>query len=160
MTNHAPGHLSGTIGLRDTTEADLPILFEHQLDPEATDMAGFPARDREAFMAHWGRLLADGSIAKKTILFNGEVAGNVVSWEQDGEREVGYWLGRDYWGKGIATRALSVFLSYVETRPLYAHVVKHNVASIRVLEECGFMMHDEDDEEFVLILTAGERHDG
>lgn len=103
-------------------------------------------------MAHWKRNLADEAIIKKTVLFNGAVAGNVESWEQDGEREVGYWLGREYWGKGIATRALSAFLGYVETRPLYAYVVKHNVASIRVLEKCGFTMHREEAEDFILVL--------
>lgn len=160
MTHRSPGTSMNDLVLRDTTEADLPILFDHQLDPEATEMAGFPARDREAFMAHWGRVLDDGTLVKKTILFNDEVAGNIVSWEQDGEREVGYWLGRDFWGQGIATRALAVFLGYVQARPLYAHVVKHNVASIRVLEKCGFAMHGEDDEELILILGAVERDDG
>lgn len=152
MSNPAPGPSMGDVLLRDMTEADFPIFFEHQLDPEANEMAGFPARNREASMAHWKRNLADESIIKKTVLFNGAVAGNVESWEQDGEREVGYWLGREYWGKGIATRALSAFLDYVEERPLYAYVVKHNVASIRVLEKCGFSMHREEAEDFILVL--------
>jgi RimJ/RimL family protein N-acetyltransferase len=66
------------------------------------------------------------------------VAGNIVCWEQAGEREVGYWLGKEYWGKGIATRALKEFLEMVKTRPLMAHVAKRNIASRRVLEKCGF----------------------
>ncbi len=43
---------------------------------------------------------------------------------QTGQREVGYWFGRQYWGKGVATRALAAFLDHVAVRPLYAHVVK------------------------------------
>jgi RimJ/RimL family protein N-acetyltransferase len=78
------------------------------------------------------------------VLFGGQVAGNVVSFEQDGQREVGYWIGRRFWGMGVATAALSAFLDLVETRPLYACVAKHNVASIRVLEKCGFEISGED----------------
>jgi RimJ/RimL family protein N-acetyltransferase len=78
----------------------------------------------------------------------------MVSWEQDGEQEVGYWLGQEYWGKGIASRALALFLDQVTTRPLYAHVAKHNTGSYRVLEKCGFKIFREDpqNEEFILKL--------
>ena len=132
------------IFLRNVIESDLPILFEQQFDPIANQMAAFPARDREAFMAHWAKIMADETNILKAILFDGQIAGNIVSWEQSGEREVGYWLGREYWGKGIATRALAAFLEDVKTRPLYAHVAKHNLASIRVLEKCGFTITGED----------------
>ncbi|MDQ4075256.1 MAG: GNAT family N-acetyltransferase [Chloroflexota bacterium] len=142
------------IRLRDVTEDDLPIFFEHQLDSDATRMAGFPARDREAFMAHWTKIMGDERITKKTILFDGQVAGNIVSFEQSGEPHVGYWIGKPYWGKGVATKALSEFLRHVKARPLYAHVVKDNIASIRVLEKCGFTISSEEVEEVILRLEA------
>lgn len=126
--------------LRDVAEADLPIFFEQQLDPDATEMAAFPSRDRETFMTHWAKIMADESVMLKTILFDGQVAGNVVSFELGVEREVGYWIGKEFWGKGIATQALGQFLIYIKTRPLYAHVAKHNIGSRRVLEKCGFMV--------------------
>jgi RimJ/RimL family protein N-acetyltransferase len=107
-------------------------------------MAAFPARDRDAFMAHWAKIMADDSVVLKTILFNGQVAGNLVSFEISGEREVGYWIGKEFWGKGIATKALAEFLDYVKIRPLYAHVAKHNMASRRVLEKCGFTVIGDD----------------
>ena len=132
--------------LRDVTEADLGVFFEQQLDPEATQMAAFPARDREAFGAHWEKVLADETVRAKTIVVDGAVAGNVVSFRHDGKTEVGYWLGRDFWGRGIATRALTEFLGLVDERPLYAGVAKHNVGSIRVLEKCGFERCGEEDE--------------
>ena len=78
------------------------------------------------------------------ILVNGQVAGNIGSWPQDGVRLVGYWLGKEHWGKGVATRALIEFLHLVTERPLYAHVAKHNAGSIRVLEKCGFCMEREE----------------
>jgi RimJ/RimL family protein N-acetyltransferase len=129
------------VGLRDVVEADLPIFFEHQRDPDATRMAAFPARDWGAFRAHWtAKILGDAAVAKKTILFDGQVAGNVVSFERAGTPLVGYWIGKEFWGKGIATRALSLFLETVRTRPLFAHVAKQNAGSIRVLEKCGFRL--------------------
>ena len=144
--------MTNTVLLRDVIESDLPIFFEQQLDPVATQMADFPARDREAFMAHWAKILADETNVLKTILFDGQVAGNIVSWEQSGGREVGYWLGREYWGKVIATRALAAFLERAKTRPLYAHVVKHNLASLRVLEKCGFTIPGGEVGDFLLNL--------
>ena len=136
--------MANEVLLRDVTESDLPIFYEQQLDPDATAMAAFPSRDRESFMAHWAKIMADETGILKAILFDGQVAGNIVCWEQDGEREVGYWIGKQYWGNGIATRALAEFLNQVKTRPLVAHVAKHNVASRRVLEKCRFTRIKED----------------
>ena len=136
--------------LRDVVESDLPVFFEHQQDPEATAMADFPARDRDAFDTHWARILADDTLTKKTIVVEGQVAGNAVSWPQDGRRLVGYWLGREFWGKGLATRALAELVDELGTRPLHAYVAKTNIGSIRVLEKCGFVRSDEDEDLFVL----------
>ena len=135
----------GTVTLRDVTEADLPVFFEFERDPVANEMAAFPARDREAFMQHWTvNILGNDAGRKRTILLDGEVVGNMLSWEQSGDRLVGYWIGREYWGKGVATRALTLFLTEVDARPLHAHVVNHNIGSIRVLEKCGFRIVGEE----------------
>ena len=64
--------------LRDVAESDLDAFYQQQLDPEATAMALFPARDREAFDAHWRRVLADDSAVKRTIVDDGAVAGHVA----------------------------------------------------------------------------------
>ena len=154
MARRAKSPLTENVTLRDVESADLPVFFEHQLDPEATRMADFPSRDWEAFLAHWNRILDDDTIVKNTVLFWGEVAGNVVSFAPSGEREVGYWIGRQYWGKGVATRALEAFLGLERRRPLYAHVARHNAASIRVLENCGFRITGEEPEGMILILAA------
>lgn len=151
MARHASRHLTDVL-LRDVEEADLPVFFEQQLDPEATRMADFPSKGREAFLAHWRKILGDGSITKQTILFEGEVAGNVVSFVHAGEREVGYWVGRRYWGRGVATGALTAFLDLEQRRPLYAHVARHNAASLRVLEKCGFETKGEEPEGLILVL--------
>jgi RimJ/RimL family protein N-acetyltransferase len=161
VDRRAPNDLTGSVLLWDVTAGDLPTFFEHQLDPDANQMAAFPARAKDAFMAHWTKILGDETVITKTVLFDGHVAGDVVSWQQSGKREVGYWIGKEYWGRGIATQALSEFLSHVTARPLYAHVAKHNIASIRVLEKCGFTISGEGApgekvEEFILILGAKE----
>jgi RimJ/RimL family protein N-acetyltransferase len=145
--------------LREVVEGDLPILYEHERDPEAAAMAAFPSRDRDAFMAHWAKTLATDSALTLTIVADGEVAGSIGCWEADGHRFVGYWIGREFWGRGIATQALAELVGMVEARPLYAHVVKSNVASIRVLEKNGFVevdRHTSDDgiEELLLELQA------
>jgi len=136
--------MKSLVQLREVIESDLPIFFEHQADPEATRMAAFPSRDRDAFMAHWEKVRADRTVTTRTILFDGEVAGNVVCFSQSGMPLVGYWIGRSYWGRGIATRALTIFLGTVRARPLYALVAKHNLGSIRVLEKCGFTVCGEE----------------
>jgi RimJ/RimL family protein N-acetyltransferase len=143
--------------LREVVEADLPILYEHECDPEAAAMAAFPSRDRDAFMAHWAKTLANDSALTWTVVSDGAVAGNIGCWEDHGRRFVGYWIGREFWGRGLATQALAELVGMVETRPLYAHVVKNNVASIRVLEKNGFVeveRHTGDDgiEELILVL--------
>ena len=155
-----------SVELREVTTDDLPIFFEQQLDPAAHHMAAFTRGDpanREAFMAHWARILRDDTVITKTILFDGRVAGHVASFVRFGEPEVTYWIGREYWGRGVATRALEAFLAELETRPLYARAAQDNVASIRVLEKCGFAItgHDrgfanargEEVEEAILKLT-------
>jgi RimJ/RimL family protein N-acetyltransferase len=155
VDGYAPSPSTGDVLLRDVAEGDLPVFFEHQRDPEASRMAAFPPRDWDAFKAHWVKILDDESITKKTILFEGRVAGNVVSFENSGEREVGYWIGREYWGKGLATEALSQFLGHMEVRrPLHAGVAKHNVASIRVLQKCGFTVIGEEDDGYIMKLAA------
>ena len=109
------------VHLRDVMASDLPIFFEQQLDKEANYMAAFTSKDpadRDAFMAHWARILGDETSTIQTILFNGQVAGSVLIYEdEEGRPEVSYWLGKFYWGRGIATRALSAFLLRINMRP-------------------------------------------
>lgn len=147
----------GIVVLRDMTDEALPILFEHQIDPVAHLMADFKPRDHDAFMAHWGKILIDASVVKKAIVVDGEVAGHVVCFDRDGKREVGYWIGREYWGKGIATTALSEFLAGVPERPLHAGVARRNRASIRVLEKCGFTIASEEPDDLLLVLEESSR---
>src|SRR5687767_5108922 len=119
------------IELQPVTAADVEIFFEHQADTVASAMAAFPSRDLEGHREHWSKLLADPSKITRAIVVDGVVAGNIGSWVSEGEREIGYWIGRENWGRGIATAALILFLDEVEERPLVAWVAEHNGGSIR-----------------------------
>jgi RimJ/RimL family protein N-acetyltransferase len=156
--------------LRDVIEDDLPIFFKQQLDSDANYMAAFTAKnpaDRDAFTSHWNKILGDHTTTNRTILFAGQVVGHIASFERFGKPEVTYWIGKEYWGKGLATRALAEFLGQVKVRPLYARAAKDNTASIRVLEKCGFEISGQDKgfshargkevEEFILELRGEER---
>jgi RimJ/RimL family protein N-acetyltransferase len=127
--------------LREVRDEDLPLLFEQWADPVAVQMAAFTApdhMDRDAFERRWSRLRADETVLARVIVVDDDVAGTIGSWGDAGEREVTYWIGRSYWGKGIATDALNAFLAVERSRPLHARVAYDNVASHRVLEKCGF----------------------
>ena len=132
--------------LRPVQSGDLPIFYHDQLDPEASRLAAFASRQNKAFDEHWQKILGDPTVNLRTIVYNGEVAGYVVAFDRKGEREVGYWLGKQFWGKGIATRGLRKFLHLEQGRPLCAQVAAHNLGSIRVLEKSGFQLIREESE--------------
>ncbi len=140
MSHSASNSCLHHVRLRDVVAADLPALFMQQLDPEANRMAVANPRDLESFNAHWAKVLADPSVVAKVILADEVLVGNISCFKMDGLSSVGYWIARDHWGRGIATRALAILLEQVSIRPLHSRAAKTNIASIRVLERCGFMI--------------------
>lgn len=135
------------ITLRDVQDSDLPIIFAQHQSEAALYMAAFtppdPA-DLDAFSAHWQKIRSDKTVTLQTILVNGVVAGYISQFEMFDEPEIGYWLGEEFWGKGVATEALTQFLATIAIRPLYARTAKDNIASIRVLQKCGFTITGDD----------------
>lgn len=131
------------VRLRRTTAADLPILHAFELDETSNDLAGTKPRDWPAFQARWAELLADpdGSatgVTPRVILADGVVVGSVNISPHDGDDSIGYWIAREHWGRGIATRAVALMLTEFTRRPLYATAAGHNHPSIRVLQRNGF----------------------
>jgi RimJ/RimL family protein N-acetyltransferase len=127
--------------LREVRDEDAAVLFEQWADPVAAHMAAFIGPDhvdRTTFERRLARLSADETVINNVVVVDGEVVGTIGSWGGPDEREVTYWIGRSFWGKGIATAALEAFLTVDPTRPLHARVASDNVASRRVLEKCGF----------------------
>ncbi|MDX2148091.1 MAG: GNAT family N-acetyltransferase [Planctomycetota bacterium] len=133
---------SHDVRLRLTTLDDIERLFQIQLDPLANTLAGTKPRDRAAFEALWATVLsaspAEGYVPR-TIVADDRLAGSIGVFKRDERSEIGYWIAREHWGQGIATRALSLMLEEVRARPLFASVVSHNDASLRVLARNGFV---------------------
>jgi RimJ/RimL family protein N-acetyltransferase len=148
--------MSVDVVLRAVTDDDVTVFYDHQRDPEATELTGFAARDRDDHERHWARIRGAPDVVTRTVVSRGDVVGNIVSWVQDGQREVGYWIDRAHWGHGIASRALALFLAEGDVRrPLVAHVAAHNVGSIRVLETCGFEVSTEDSDDGEVVMVLG-----
>jgi RimJ/RimL family protein N-acetyltransferase len=152
--------MSDEVRLRDVEEADLEVFFEQEQDPEATRRSQFPPRDRDRFMTHWAtRVLGDPTVLVQTVTVNGAPAGNVVSWWDQDRRFLGYWFGRPYWGRGIGTRAVTLFLQREKTRPLYADPYIGNTGSVRLLQRCGFEQAGTvwygDNEHILFVLHGG-----
>lgn len=98
------------------------------------------------------QLWVDAAIGKQptenyVIEVDGALAGGIGlrphAGESAGVAEFGYWLGRDYWGRGIATEAARLLTAFAfarrKLRRLEAHVFAPNVPSAHVLEKCGFV---------------------
>src|SRR3954454_22775336 len=102
-----------TAVLRDVELDDIEIFYTQEADPVANTMAAFPARDRTAHAAHWQKVLANDSNVARAIVEQGQVVGYIGSWDADGQRLGGYWIGRDHRGRGIPTRALADFVAEI-----------------------------------------------
>jgi RimJ/RimL family protein N-acetyltransferase len=138
MTEGRDGVRVGAVTLRDVVESDLQTFYRHQSDPVSIEMAQVTPRDKAAYLARWTHFLADESFGKRTIVVDGVVAGQVISFDRDGVRELGYWLGSEFWGQGIAGAAVQQYLAFEPQRPLFAIVAEQNTASRRILTRCGF----------------------
>src|SRR4051794_28275206 len=136
-----------SVTLREVEPSDLEIFYEHQLDPEANRMAAFVHKDpsdKGAFDVHWEKILRSSQNTNRTIVADGQIAGHIACFPEGGNMEVTYWLGRDFWGRGLATEALQKMLHVVVDRPIVGRAAADNIASIRVLQKCGFKIIGKD----------------
>lgn len=101
-------------------------------------MAGTKPRSHDTYFEAWERNLADPSINSKVIELDGEIVGSISRFQAEGRDCVGYWIAKPHWGRGIGSRALSMFLAEEFRRPLHATAARANTASHRILEKCGF----------------------
>jgi len=133
--------------LREVRDEDLPVLFEIQTDPDGQHMAAFTdtSNDREKYLRKHRQLLADDTVLQRVVVADGEVVGSVASFVLAGDTEVTYWIRRDFWGRGLATRALTALLEEQPVRPVFARAAHDNAASIRVLERNGFVRVGEEE---------------
>ncbi|MCX5396932.1 GNAT family N-acetyltransferase [Streptomyces sp. NBC_00102] len=152
--------MSDQVRLRDVEPVDLEEFLAQEHDPEAVRRSKFPPRERDAFMIHWRtKVLGDPANFVQAITVDGELAGNAVAWWAEDRRFIGYWLGRQYWGRGIGTRALGLFLERETARPLHADPFAGNTGSVRLLERLGFRRTGTvtygENEHIMLVLDGG-----
>lgn len=133
--------LTGDVALVDLTDEDYETLQPFQHDTEAMYQAGSGRvyETVEGFTEFFKDLQVKGAVFQ-VILLEGEVVGNMASFDRLGKREISYWIGREHWGKGIATKALATWLGRFDVPEdgLYARVLTDHLASARVLEKNGF----------------------
>lgn len=135
------------ITIREVEPSDIETFYQHQLDPEAIRMAAFVVKDRKdkvVFSTHWEKILNSPQNINRTIVAGGKVAGYIACFPDGEHLEVTYWLGREFWGKGLATLALTRMLELVVERPVFARAAADNIGSIKVLEKCGFKIIGKD----------------
>ena len=129
------------IQLRPTNSSDLETLFLFQLDEEANYLAAFTSKkpsDRSAFIDKWTKLLTDTTVTTRTIIYKNKIVGSISKYEIKGTAEITYWIGKEFWKKGIAKSALQSFLEIEKSRPIFGRVAFDNIGSKKVLESCGF----------------------
>ncbi|MEO7478703.1 MAG: GNAT family protein [Lysobacteraceae bacterium] len=136
--------------LRSWDASDVDDLVFHANDPQVSRHLGerFPypytEQDAQLFVAHALHLQGEKTFA---IEINGRACGGIGLHPGEGvERhsaELGYWLGRAYWGEGVATKAVRALVPHalreLKLYRLQARVFADNPASMRVLERCGFI---------------------
>jgi len=133
------------ITLRRTTHSDLKLLHAFELDGDSNQLAGTKPRDWDTFRARWEQILADPDgnvtgVTPRVICGDGVVVGSVNISPDQGADSIGYWIAREYWGRGIATVAVALMLREFTRRPVMATAAGHNSPSIRVLEKNGFVI--------------------
>ena len=135
--------------LRPWHASDVDDLIFHANDAQVSRSLGerFPypytEQDAQLFVAHALHMQGETVFA---IEINGRACGGIGVHPGEGvERhgaELGYWLGRAYWGEGIATKAVRALVPHalreLKLYRLQARVFADNEASMRVLERCGF----------------------
>ncbi|AGZ43716.1 GNAT family N-acetyltransferase [Actinoplanes friuliensis] len=129
------------IRLRPVRDEDLDTFYDQMRDPEAVQVAAFTAEDpddRSEFDAHMARVLGRPDVTMRAITVDGVLAGHIASFEVGGDTEITYWLGREWWGRGIATHALGLLLELVTVRPITARAAGDNAGSLAVLRKTGF----------------------
>jgi ribosomal-protein-alanine N-acetyltransferase len=130
------------IKIRPTQISDLDTLFQFQLDKEGGYLAAFMPKDptdKTAYIIKYTKLLVEPTVNNQTIFIDNIIVGSIAKFSIDGETEITYWIDRKFWGQGIATKALKIFLNNETCRPIFGRVAFDNFGSQKVLEKCGFV---------------------
>ena len=138
--------------LRPWRESDADMLFRYASDPAVGPRAGWPPHKSVAESLEiiktvfggegmWAVELRDTSEAIGCV---GYLPASDSNLEIDNDHaEVGYWIAKPYWGKGLCTEALRAVVDYCFNvkgfTVLWGDYFPENPASGRVMEKCGFV---------------------
>jgi ribosomal-protein-alanine N-acetyltransferase len=140
----------GSYCLRPLRPADAPAWYAYLSDPEVTRLTSYDIRSKEMVAQFIAICLADygqrrscrWALADKT---SNQLIGTCGYYWWNVEHstaELGYDLSRDFWSRGLMTQAVRAVVRWafddLEANRLQATVMVGNVASVRVLEKCGF----------------------
>lgn len=137
--------------LRGWEESDAEDLFKYASDPDVGPRAGWPPhKDIEESRTVIREVFSTPTMWAVELKSTGEVIGCVGYLPHDAsnldiaenEAEVGYWLGKPYWDKGICTEAMVAIVDHcfnvLGLEVLWGDYFIDNPASGRVMEKCGF----------------------
>lgn len=137
--------------IRRWTLVDAEALFKYASDPDVGPAAGWPPHKdveesrmviKEVFSNEytWAMELKETGEAIGCIGFYPHGLSNIEIGEND--CEIGYWLGKPYWNRGLMTEALREMIDYCFNakgyETLWSDFFIDNPASGRVMEKCGF----------------------
>lgn len=130
------------VTLRPWREEDAPRLAELLNDPQvlANLAATMPYPYTVEHAADFISRALQPGMMQYAVCVGGEVVGNIGAVDRGPEIELGYYIGRAHWNRGIATRALALVLEKLRPlgKPVSAHVFAFNPASAKVLRNNGF----------------------
>jgi RimJ/RimL family protein N-acetyltransferase len=135
--------------LREWKKADIPALAKiannKKIWDNVRDRLPYPYAEKDA--KEWIDLVKKQSIVTTfCVEAEGQVAGSIgFILKTDVYRksiEIGYFIGEEFWGKGVATQAVAQLVEHLiknfDVVRIYAEVFEHNKASMKVLEKNGF----------------------
>lgn len=139
------------IYLRRWQLSDAQVLYKYASHPEVGPQAGWAPHKSEEESLHvisevfgcdtmWAIVWKASGEPIGCVGYLPAGKGNIVMGKNDGE--VGYWVARPYWNKGICTEALQLVTDYCfhvkKLHTLWGNCFVDNPASGRVMEKCGF----------------------
>ena len=132
---------------RSDADALAAIANNKKIWDNVRDRLPFPYTKKDA--KEWLELVKKQKIVTTfCVEVDGELAGSIgVTLRDDVYRktaEIGYFIGEEYWGKGVATEAIKQMVNYLQKKfdivRIYAEVFEFNKASMKALEKNGFYL--------------------
>lgn len=141
--------------ISEIQDSDIPAYLEHLQEKQIyTQTLNIPYPYTEEDAQEWLRLLArererwgrnlNWAIRQKDGELIGGIGFHALEESQSHRAELGYWLAKPYWNKGITTEAVKVITPFAfkefNLARITAHIFHFNKASARVLEKAGFQL--------------------